>query len=91
MVPDQKIIRVELTIKEIENTTTFKSAGWVLQNIFRTPLYVRGASDWLTLVKYKGLDHVLSLHHMDEFRKSLVIELCRNKGLIKGNTQCVLF
>lgn len=66
---------IELSISDIESTSAFKNADETTQNIYRTDLYVHGVAGWVTVAKYKGLEDMLNVYHMNDFKRALVKEL----------------
>ena len=70
---------VDLTVRDVEGTKTFQEADDMLQGIYRLPLYVKAFSGWVTVAKYKGLEHMLNIHHMNEFKRGVLKELFESK------------
>lgn len=68
-----------ITKQDIADTEVFKSASEVKQKIWQHPAYVDAMCGYLTIAKIKGLDYMLSIWHMTEFKKDLLKELNNNQ------------
>lgn len=67
--------KVELSVEEIVSTAAFQRASRVTQEIYKHPSNVKAVAGWLTVAKYKGIEHMMNSYHMDEFKRALVREL----------------
>lgn len=67
--------KINISLEDIKKTKTFINTSDAQRIKASYSYFVKAVSNWVTVVKYKGLKKVLDLHHMTDFKINLIKEL----------------